>query len=46
MIPLSQCRPCIDRMKSATLTVFDAGHAAFLEQPAAFAEGLLAFTAA
>jgi pimeloyl-ACP methyl ester carboxylesterase len=45
VIPLSQCRPCIDRMKTATLTVFDAGHAAFLEQPVAFAEGLLAFTA-
>ena len=43
VIPLSQCRPCIERMKTATLTVFDAGHAAFLEQPAAFAEGFLDF---
>jgi 4,5:9,10-diseco-3-hydroxy-5,9,17-trioxoandrosta-1(10),2-diene-4-oate hydrolase len=43
VIPLSQCRPCIDRMKAATLALFEAGHAAFLEQPEAFLDGLLGF---
>jgi hypothetical protein len=33
-------------MKDATLSSFDAGHAAFLEQPAAFTAGLLSFTEA
>jgi 4,5:9,10-diseco-3-hydroxy-5,9,17-trioxoandrosta-1(10),2-diene-4-oate hydrolase len=43
VIPVSQCRPCIERMKTATVTAFEAGHAAFLEQPAAFTEAFLGF---
>jgi len=36
VIPLSACLPCIRQMKHASLTAFEAGHAAFLEQPDAF----------
>jgi pimeloyl-ACP methyl ester carboxylesterase len=43
VIPLSVCRPAIDRMRRATVTRFAGGHAAFLEQPDAFAEGFAAF---
>ena len=43
VIPLSFCRPAIDAAQRGSLTTFDAGHATFLEQPDAFAEGFLAF---
>jgi pimeloyl-ACP methyl ester carboxylesterase len=43
VIPLSFCRPAIDATPGATLALFDAGHAAFLEQPEAFARGFLEF---
>ena len=43
VIPLRSCRPAIDRMRHATLDTFDAGHTPFLEQPAAFARGFVAF---
>lgn len=46
IIPLSLCRPAIDAMKQARLTLFEGGHAAFLEQPAQFIEGLIDFAAA
>jgi pimeloyl-ACP methyl ester carboxylesterase len=45
VIPLRLCLPCIRGMRHATLSTFDAGHAAFLEQPRAFIDGFLAFTA-
>jgi len=37
VIPLSVCMPCIEKMRNANITKFDAGHAAFLEQPEEFA---------
>jgi len=43
VIPLSRCRPAIDTMRRASLTLFPGGHAAFLEQPRAFAAGFAAF---
>lgn len=46
VIPLARCRPAIDAMKAASVTTFPGGHAAFLEQPAAFAEGFARFAAA
>ena len=45
VIPLSRCRPAIRRLKRATLSEFQGGHSAFLEQPDTFAEGFLAFAA-
>ncbi|WP_304190511.1 alpha/beta fold hydrolase [Phenylobacterium aquaticum] len=45
VIPLSRCRPAIKAMKHAQVTVFPGGHAAFLEQPDAFAAGFRAFAA-
>ena len=39
VIPLSRCRPAIEAMRRATITEFPGGHAAFLEQPQAFAAG-------
>jgi pimeloyl-ACP methyl ester carboxylesterase len=39
VIPLALCRPAIQAMRRARLTEFDAGHAAFLEQPQAFLAG-------
>lgn len=36
IIPLSRCLPTVRAMKHASLTKFDGGHAAFLEQPEAF----------
>src|SRR5262249_38634461 len=44
-VPLSYCLPAIRRLKNATLTTFRAGHAPFLEQPDAFADGFLRFVA-
>jgi 4,5:9,10-diseco-3-hydroxy-5,9,17-trioxoandrosta-1(10),2-diene-4-oate hydrolase len=46
VIPLSLCRPAIERIPNAKLSSFDAGHAAFLEQPSAFIAGFRAFMAA
>jgi len=45
VIPLAACRPAIERMRRARIDTFDAGHAAFLEQPDAFAQGFVAFVA-
>ncbi|QUD87468.1 alpha/beta fold hydrolase [Phenylobacterium montanum] len=45
VIPLSFCRPAIDRLKRASLTVFPGGHSPFLEQPDSFAKGFRAFAA-
>ena len=41
--PLSFCRPAIRKMRHAHLSEFDAGHAAFLEQPQAFLTGFQNF---
>ena len=46
VIPLGFCQPAVDRMKRATVTPFPGGHAAFLEQPDAFAEGFADFAEA
>lgn len=43
VIPLSLCMPCIRRMPTATVTKYQGGHSAFLEQPGAFVEGFNAF---
>lgn len=43
VIPLWLCRPAIARIPNAKLSLFDAGHVAFLEQPAAFIVGLREF---
>jgi pimeloyl-ACP methyl ester carboxylesterase len=43
VIPLALCRAAIARIPHVTLDTFDAGHAAFLEDPAAFLDGLRAF---
>jgi pimeloyl-ACP methyl ester carboxylesterase len=43
VIPLARCMPCIRQLKHATVTKFDAGHAAFLEQPEAFVREFLKF---
>ena len=45
VIPLRQCMPAISRMRQASLTCFGGGHAAFLERPREFAEGLVKFCA-
>jgi pimeloyl-ACP methyl ester carboxylesterase len=45
VIPLSACMPTIRRMKNASVTEFDAGHAAFLEQPEKFAREFRRFVA-
>ncbi len=46
VIPLGRCRAAIEATPNASLSLFDAGHAAFLEQPDAFARGFLAFAGA
>jgi pimeloyl-ACP methyl ester carboxylesterase len=46
IVPLSLCRPAIEAMKQVQLTLFEGGHAAFLEQPQQFIDGLIDFTAA
>jgi 4,5:9,10-diseco-3-hydroxy-5,9,17-trioxoandrosta-1(10),2-diene-4-oate hydrolase len=43
VIPLSFCKPTMAKMKRTTLTTFSGGHAAFLEQPDAFARGFVNF---
>ena len=45
VIPLRACHAAISRMRNAKLDMFDAGHAAFLEQPDAFARGFNEFVA-
>ncbi len=45
VLPLGRCRPAIEAMKNASLTLFSGGHAAFLEQPGAFQAGFAAFVA-
>jgi 4,5:9,10-diseco-3-hydroxy-5,9,17-trioxoandrosta-1(10),2-diene-4-oate hydrolase len=42
-VPLKFCLPAIRSWKNATLSTFKAGHAPFLEQPDAFADGFLRF---
>ena len=39
-------KPTIDRMRRASVTLFDGGHAAFLEQPEVFARAFADFAAA
>ena len=46
VIPLSFCQPAVDRMQRAVVTTFAGGHAAFLEQPDAFAEAFCDFAEA
>lgn len=46
VIPLSRCRPAIVAMQSASVTEFPGGHAAFLEQPAAFTAAFETFVTA
>jgi pimeloyl-ACP methyl ester carboxylesterase len=43
VIPLRRCLPAIEQLKFSTVTEFDGGHAAFLEQPDQFAAGFEAF---
>ena len=43
VVPLKYCLPAIERLKHHKLTVFECGHAPFLEQPEAFAKGFDAF---
>ncbi len=43
VIPLRRCEPAIRAIRSATVTTYAGGHAAFLEQPAAFALGFTQF---
>ncbi len=45
VLSLARCRPAIAAMKSARLSVFAGGHAAFLEEPDRFAEGFATFAA-
>jgi 4,5:9,10-diseco-3-hydroxy-5,9,17-trioxoandrosta-1(10),2-diene-4-oate hydrolase len=43
VVPLKYCRPAIDRIRGSRLSIFDGGHAAFLEQPDAFAADFAEF---
>jgi len=43
ILPLKACLPAIQRIKRTKLDTFKAGHAAFLEQPDAFAAGFEEF---
>jgi pimeloyl-ACP methyl ester carboxylesterase len=43
VISYARCAQCIARMRHARVTQFEAGHAAFLEQPEAFVQGFLGF---
>jgi pimeloyl-ACP methyl ester carboxylesterase len=43
IIPLAICKPCIDKMRNATLPTFAGGHVAFLEQPEQFERGFVEF---
>jgi len=45
VIPLAACKPALDRLRDGRVDTFDAGHAAFLEQPDEFARGFIAFAA-
>jgi pimeloyl-ACP methyl ester carboxylesterase len=46
VVPYLLCKPCIKRVKNAEVTMFDAGHSAFLERPSEFAHAFLEFVAA
>jgi 4,5:9,10-diseco-3-hydroxy-5,9,17-trioxoandrosta-1(10),2-diene-4-oate hydrolase len=43
VIPLALVQPCIARCATGQLSVFEAGHSAFLECPEAFAQGFARF---
>jgi 4,5:9,10-diseco-3-hydroxy-5,9,17-trioxoandrosta-1(10),2-diene-4-oate hydrolase len=43
VLQLRYCLPAIERLRHGTLTVFEGGHAPFLEDPDAFAKGFAAF---
>lgn len=43
VIPLLACMPCIRQLKNASVSKFEAGHAAFLEQPQQFVREFLQF---
>lgn len=45
IIPYARVKPCMARVAQAQVSLFDAGHAAFLECPEAFAQGFERFTA-
>lgn len=45
VIPLWLCRPALKKVPDMRLTMFEGGHAAFLEQPEAFAAGFRQFMA-
>jgi 4,5:9,10-diseco-3-hydroxy-5,9,17-trioxoandrosta-1(10),2-diene-4-oate hydrolase len=44
VIPYARVKPCIERCATAQVSLFDAGHSAFLECPEAFADGFTRFT--
>lgn len=46
VIPLALCKRAIDRIPNAKLSLFEGGHAAFLEDPAAFLAGFRQFMSA
>jgi pimeloyl-ACP methyl ester carboxylesterase len=43
VIPYARAKPCIARCPTSEVSLFDAGHAAFLECPDAFAQGFSRF---
>jgi 4,5:9,10-diseco-3-hydroxy-5,9,17-trioxoandrosta-1(10),2-diene-4-oate hydrolase len=43
VVPLGLCREALEAAPGASISTFAAGHAAFLEQPEAFAQAFLAF---
>ena len=45
VIPLARRRASLEAIPDVTISLFDGGHSAFLEQPEAFAEGFRAFAA-
>jgi pimeloyl-ACP methyl ester carboxylesterase len=45
VIPLALCRPALESFPNVKLSLFDGGHTAFLEQPAAFLAGFRVFMA-
>jgi 4,5:9,10-diseco-3-hydroxy-5,9,17-trioxoandrosta-1(10),2-diene-4-oate hydrolase len=46
LIPLARCRPTIERLAGARISLFDARHTPFLEQAEAFAHEFASFAAA
>lgn len=45
IVRLALCRAALEAIPDVTISLFDGGHSAFLEQPDAFAEGFRAFAA-